>query len=120
MTTSGAAALWLLNLVLDTFGQVAFKSAARTPAFAQELGWLSLARQPLVWLGLACYCVEFFSWLAFLSLVPLSIAVLLASINIVSVMLAARWLFGEHGGPLRTAGILLIAAGVAIVGLGAP
>lgn len=110
-----AAALWLLNLALDTTGQVAFKAAARAPHAGD---WLSLLRSRLVLLGILCYCVEFVTWLAFLSLVPLSVAVLLASVNVVAVMLAGRWIFGEHGGALRTSGILLIAAGVAAVGLG--
>ena len=110
-----AAALWLLNLALDTTGQVAFKAAARAPDSGR---WLTLLRSRLVWLGLACYGVEFVTWLAFLTLVPLSIAILLASTNVISVMLAGRLLFGERPGALRTAGIVLIAAGVAAVGLG--
>lgn len=106
------AALWLLNLLLDTAGQLAFKAAA-----SGGEGWLRMARRPWVWLGIACYCIEFFTWLAFLTLVPLSVAVLLSSVNVVSVMLAGRWLFGERLSPLRSAGMVLIACGVALVGL---
>jgi multidrug transporter EmrE-like cation transporter len=51
-------------------------------------------------------------------LVPLSEGVLLGSINIVAVMIAGRLLFAEKLSPLRTFGILLIAAGVAVVGIG--
>ncbi len=63
------------------------------------------------------YVAEFLVWLAFLSLVPLSDGVLLGSINIVAVMIAGRFLFREKLSPMRVAGILLVSAGVAVVGL---
>ena len=112
-------ALWLLNLVLDTAGQLAFKGAAARPAARGTAGWLGLARDPRVHVGVGCYCAEFVGWLAFLTRVPLSTAVLLSSLNIVTVMLGGRLLFGEPGGRLRTTGILLVAAGVALAGAGA-
>jgi hypothetical protein len=39
--------------------------------------------------------IEFLVWIAFLSLIPLSEGVLLGSINIVAIMIAGRFLFGE-------------------------
>ncbi len=112
--------LWLANIVLDTFGQVSFKAAAA----GQDLGiglarWKAMARRPWIWAGVGCYVGEFVVWLAFLSLVDLSEGVLLGSINIVAVMIAGRVLFAEKFSPLRTVGILLIAIGVAVVGIGA-
>jgi len=44
--------------------------------------------------------------------------VLLAALNIVAIMIAGRVLFHEHLTPLRVTGILLVAAGVVIVGAG--
>ena len=114
-----AFALWLLNLVLDTGGQLAFKGAAARASPATFAGWLRTLRDPLVQVGVTCYVVEFAGWLAFLTLVPLSTAVLLSSLNIVTVTIAGRLLFDEPGGRLRTAGILLVTAGVALAGLGA-
>ncbi|MEO8459045.1 MAG: EamA family transporter [Dokdonella sp.] len=112
--------LWLLNILLDTVGQLAFKAAAAQPALGDGIArWKRMGRQPWIWVGIGCYVGEFVVWLAFLSLMPLSQGVLLGSINIVAVMLAGRILFGERLSPLRTLGILLIAAGVAVVGLGA-
>lgn len=110
-------ALWSANIVLDTVGQLAFKAAA---VGAPKAGprWRSLARQPYLWLGLACYVGEFVAWIAFLSLVPLSEGVLLGSINIVAVMIAGRLLFTERLTRMRVCGILLVAAGVALVGVG--
>ncbi|MEO5621847.1 MAG: EamA family transporter [Dokdonella sp.] len=111
--------LWLLNIVLDTFGQLSFKAAASGADLGEGLArWKAMARRPWIWCGIACYVGEFLAWLAFLSLLPLSEGVLLGSINIVAVMIAGRLLFGEKLSPLRTLGIALIAGGVAIVGLG--
>jgi drug/metabolite transporter (DMT)-like permease len=109
--------LWLLNVLLDTFGQLSFKAAAAAPGLGEGTArWRAMARRPWIWIGLGCYVGEFLVWLAFLSLVPLSEGVLLGSINIVAVMIAGRILFNEKFSPLRTAGILLVAAGVAVVG----
>jgi len=111
--------LWLLNILLDTFGQLSFKAAAAQEGLGDGLArWKAMARRPWIWIGVGCYVGEFLVWLAFLSLVPLSEGVLLGSINIVAVMIAGRFLFGEKLSPLRTVGILLVAAGVAVVGLG--
>ena len=114
------AVLWLLNVLTDSGGQLAFKAAAAHPAANESEGlarWQAMARQPWLWIGVACYGAEFLLWLAFLSLVPLSEGVLLGSINIVAIMVAGRVLFGERLSPLRVAGILLVSAGVAVVGL---
>ncbi|MDR2012064.1 MAG: EamA family transporter [Rhodanobacter sp.] len=113
------ATLWLLNILLDTFGQLSFKAAAAGPELGEGFArWKAMAVRPWIWLGIGSYVAEFLIWLAFLSLVPLSEGVLLGSINIVAVMIAGRWLFDEKFSPLRTLGILLVAAGVAVVGFG--
>ncbi|VCU69308.1 4-amino-4-deoxy-L-arabinose-phosphoundecaprenol flippase subunit ArnE [Pigmentiphaga humi] len=112
------ALLWTLNVLVDTGGQLAFKAAASHPAGGSGLQyWRQLAARPWIWIGIGCYILEFVVWLAFLSLVPLSEGVLLGSINIVAIMIAGRFLFNERLTPLRVAGIALIAAGVAVVGI---
>lgn len=111
--------LWAANLVLDTGGQLAFKAAASDEAAGDGLArWRYMLGRPWIWTGIGCYVVEFVVWVAFLSLVPLSQGVLLGSINIVAIMIAGRVLFRERLSPLRVTGILLVAAGVAIVGAG--
>ncbi len=112
-------ALWIANVVLDTGGQLAFKAAAGDERAGDGLArWRYMLARPWLWTGIACYVAEFVVWIAFLSLVPLSEGVLLGSINIVAIMLAGRVLFHERLSPLRVTGILLVAAGVAIVGAG--
>ncbi|EQD66179.1 membrane protein containing DUF6, transmembrane, partial [mine drainage metagenome] len=54
----------------------------------------------------------------FLSLVPLAEGVLLATLNMVTIMLGGRFLFGEKLTPRRLLGVGLIAAGVILVGVG--
>jgi drug/metabolite transporter (DMT)-like permease len=123
MPTNGSisvlvAGLWLLNVVLDTGGQLAFKAAAGDPAAGDGLArWKYMAQRPWLWLGVACYVIEFLVWIAFLSLIPLSQGVLLGSINIVAIMVAGRFLFGEKLTRLRVAGIVLVTLGVTIVGV---
>ena|SRR5579883_483131 len=110
---------WLLNVTFDTGGHLAFKAAAAHPDAGDGLErWKAMAQQPWIWIGVGCFVAEFVVWQAFLSLVPLSQGVLLGSINIVAVMIAGRWLFGEKFTPMRVLGSTLIAAGVAIVGAG--
>ena len=125
MPTNGSisalvAGLWLLNVIVDTCGQLAFKAAAGDRAAGDGLArWKYMAARPWLWLGVGCYVIEFLVWIAFLSLIPLSEGVLLGSINIVAIMIAGRFLFGERLTRLRVIGISLVTLGVVIVGLAA-
>lgn len=113
------ATLWLLNVTLDTGGQLAFKAAAGDPNAGDGMArWRYMAARPWIWIGIVAYIAEFLLWIAFLSLIDLSEGVLLGSINIVVIMIAGRILFREKLTPMRVAGILLVTAGVAVVGLG--
>ena len=111
--------LWLLNVTVDTVGQLAFKAAARDSVGHSGLRqWRVMLGRPWIWLGVGSYVLEFVLWLAFLALVPLSVGVMLGSINVVVIMLAGRLWFNEALSRWRLAGILLIAAGVGVVGIG--
>ena len=110
--------LWVLNVLVDSGGQLAFKAAASEPGHRNGTErWRFMLARPWLWVGIACYVAEFLVWLAFLSLVPLSDGVLLGSINIVAIMILGRVLFREKLAPMRVAGIVLVSIGVAIVGL---
>ena len=110
--------LWILNVLVDSGGQLAFKAAASEPGHRNGTErWRFMLARPWLWVGIACYVAEFLVWLAFLSLVPLSDGVLLGSINIVAIMILGRVLFREKLAPMRVAGIALVSIGVAIVGL---
>ncbi|MDL5037085.1 EamA family transporter [Comamonas resistens] len=110
--------LWVLNVLVDSGGQLAFKAAASEPGDRDGMErWRFMLARPWLWVGIACYVAEFLVWLAFLSLVPLSDGVLLGSINIVAIMILGRVLFREKLAPMRVVGIVLVSIGVAIVGL---
>ena len=110
--------LWILNVLVDSGGQLAFKAAASEPGHRNGTErWRFMLARPWLWVGIACYVAEFLVWLALLSLVPLSDGVLLGSINIVAIMILGRVLFREKLAPMRVVGIVLVSIGVAIVGL---
>ena len=110
-----ATALWLINILVDTAGHLSFKAAANKKAAGS---WLTMLRSVYLWIGIVCFCLEFAVWFALLSLIPLSQAVLVGSINIVVLMIAGRLLFRERLDRMRVGGMVLIAAGVALAGGG--
>ena len=107
---------WIANILLDTAGHLAFKSAAVTEHDIELQRWKMMLSSPPLWIGIGCFGLEFGVWFALLSLVPLSLAMLIGSINIVVVMLAGRLLFQERLDRLRVTGMWLIAIGVALAG----
>ncbi len=115
-----AIVLWIANIFLDTAGHLAFKSAAVSddddPNDAGLRRWKRMLSSPPLWAGIICFCLEFAVWFALLSVIPLSQAMLIGSINIVVVMLAGRVLFQERLDGMRIAGMTLIAVGVALAG----
>ncbi|MDR0881122.1 MAG: EamA family transporter [Candidatus Adiutrix sp.] len=113
-----AIIIWVVNITLDTAGQLSFKAAAvQSSAHSGLDNWRDMAGHPWIWLGVLCYIGEFICWVAFLSLVDLSMGVMLASINIVAIMVAGRIFFAEKLTRWRLAGLVLVTAGVALVGL---
>lgn len=111
-----AILFWTMNIVLDTAGHLAFKSAAITDHDIELKRWKIMLSSPMLWCGVACFILQFGVWFALLSLVPLSLAVLIASINIVAVMLAGYFFLSEPLSRRHVTGICLIAVGVAIAG----
>ena len=105
-----AIVVWIANVLADTAGRLAFKFVATRPRKFYS---------PVLWGGVACFGLEFVLWLLLLRLIPLSQAVLVASMNIVTVAVAGRLVFGERLDALRTTGIALIAIGVALAGAAA-
>ena len=107
---------WITNILLDTAGHLAFKSAAITEHEAELQRWKMMLSSPPLWIGIVCFGLEFGVWFALLSLIPLSLAMLIGSINIVVVMLAGRLMFRERLDGMRVTGMWLIAIGVALAG----
>ena len=115
-----ATLLWILNLICVTAGHLSLKAGATAVApDAHGLErWKIMTKGFWVWFGVTAFAAEFLLWLAFLSLVPLSLAVLVGSIDSLAVSVGGRIAFGEALSLRRTGCISLIALGVALVGWG--
>jgi multidrug transporter EmrE-like cation transporter len=108
--------VWLLNIVVDTVGHIAFKHAAITEHENELLRWKNMLSTLPIWVGIFCFCLEFVLWLVLLSILPLSLGVLLSGFNTAAIMIAGRVVFKEMLDPLRIIGITFITVGVALVG----
>lgn len=117
--TPFAFALLSVVVIGNTAGQLLLKAASvRADRAGEASQWYALLRDPLLWLGLVIYVAEFFLWLAFLSVVPLWLGVMIACIDIPMVMIGGRIFFGEHITAPRILAITMIAVGVLLVGWG--
>lgn len=114
-----ATLLWAGNLVCDVVGQLAFKAASLAPGEETGLArWRRMLLGRWLWVGIGAFVGEFFLWIAFLSVVPLSLGVLVGSVDIVLVMLGGRICFEEAITGRRALAAGLITAGVVLVGWG--
>lgn len=116
-------ALILLAVVVvgNTAGQLMLKAASMRADRNETIPhWQALALDPMLWIALTIYGAEIFIWLAFLSLVPLWQGVMVASIDILMVMIGGRIFFDEKITGGRVVAIGLIAVGVVLVGGGGP
>jgi multidrug transporter EmrE-like cation transporter len=104
-----AAAQLLLKAGTNAIGRFDFALANVLP-----IG-LSVAREPHILGGLACYVVSVVVWILALSRVEVSIAYPMLSPGYVVNAAAAWLLFGEDVNLLRMTGIFVIIAGVVLV-----
>ncbi|MEO8316477.1 MAG: hypothetical protein ABI645_16990 [Pseudomonadota bacterium] len=113
--------LLIVCLTCDAAGQLSFKQAASKVSASEsnwQVRWRQFAAEPWIWAGIAFFVLEFFLWLAVLSLLPLSQGILLGSASTLVILIAGRVFFVERLGPMKVLGASLIALGVAVVGLG--
>jgi drug/metabolite transporter (DMT)-like permease len=113
-----ATILWMLNLACVTAGHLLLKAVATVPESQGAGRWAVMLKDSRVWVGVATFAAEFLLWLAFLSLVPLSLAVLMGSLDTLAVAAGGRIFFGETLTVRRIVSTSLIAFGVALVGWG--
>lgn len=119
-----SVALILVSIVLAIAGQLTLKSGmveigriGRRQVAAPAQTVARVAREPRVWAGLVLYSISAVFWLVVLSRVPLSVAYPFVGLSYLVVVALSRFLFHEHVPALRWLGVLVIAAGVALVGL---
>jgi drug/metabolite transporter (DMT)-like permease len=76
----------------------------------------TIARRRLLFLGVSCNAVSFFTFMALVQREPLSFAVPASAASFVIETLLAKFVLHERIGPRRTAGALAVLAGVVLVG----
>ena len=117
-------ALLITSVVFATAGQITLKSAmnrvgrigtAQVTAAADTA--LRMAREPLLWIGLALFGISALFWLVVLSHVPLSLAYPVVGISYIFVVIFSRLVLHEHIPTLRWIGALVVAMGIALIGL---
>ncbi|MNX53811.1 putative 4-amino-4-deoxy-L-arabinose-phosphoundecaprenol flippase subunit ArnE [compost metagenome] len=115
-------ALILASVLVGVFGQLFLKAGvsklgtiggAAMANLPHLLG--SVATNPLIIAGLACYGLGAAIWIIVLSRVDLSLAYPMLGLGYVFVLLTSWLLFGEAVTPLRWLGALMIVAGVVLV-----
>jgi drug/metabolite transporter (DMT)-like permease len=109
--------VWIFNIIVDTVGHMAFKRAAIIEHETEWQRWKKMISLYPLWIGIACFCLEFALWLVLLSVLPLSLGVLLGAINMVAIIFAGRVIFRELLDPMRILGMVFITLGVALVGV---
>lgn len=123
MSSLLSLAVLVISVGFAIAGQYTLKSAmnhigrfgsAEAQAAGEYIG--RAARQPRLWLGLALFGVSAAFWLIVLSRVDLSIAYPFVGVSYVAVVLIGRFLLHEHVPGLRWIGVVVVAAGIAIIG----
>jgi multidrug transporter EmrE-like cation transporter len=116
-----AFALIITGVLLNAAAQLLLKAgvaAVGTINLQGEHLWRAgrtLAFEPHILGGLACYVASVVLWILALSRVEVSIAYPMLSIGYIVTALAAWYLFGENLNAVRMTGIVVIIAGVYLV-----
>ena len=113
--------LFALTVVLDVFGQTAFKLGL--DRLHQDEGlvfWRAVARSPWIGAGFAGYCVEAVSWMYVIGHAPLTVVGPMAAMSYVGAVLSGRLFLGETPKPRRwiAAGLVTLGAGMVGASLG--
>ena len=102
----------MLKSAMDRVGRI---GTAQVTAFGDTIS--RAAKEPRLWIGLFLFGLSAVFWLVVLSRVSLSIAYPFASLSYVGIVLLDKYVMNEPVPPLRWAGVAIIAAGIALVGL---
>ncbi len=117
-------ALLIVSVVFAIAGQLTLKSAmeevgrigAREVSAASETIKRAI-KQPRLWIGLTLFGISALFWLVVLSRVPLSVAYPFVGVSYILIVAFSRLFLHEHVPTLRWIGVIVVALGIAIVGL---
>jgi drug/metabolite transporter (DMT)-like permease len=114
--------VWLglsITIVLDTIVQMVWKSAVlavpRLAGFTETVH--TLAVQPVFYLLLTLFGVQFICWILLLARADLSYAQPITALSFISVAACSVVFFGEKVGVMRMGGIAMILAGVWLISI---
>jgi multidrug transporter EmrE-like cation transporter len=122
--TGATFAMIVVGVLLNAAAQLLIKAGTRVlgvidvQAGALAGSAVSVATQPFVLAGLACYVFSVGIWIAALSRVEVSVAYPMLSLGYIVNMIAAWALFGEALTPAKVAGTLIILVGVVVLARG--
>ena len=116
--TAPAWLLFSLTVLLDVFGQTAFKLGLERMADGLEGAafWRAVATSPWIVAGFLGYCVEAVSWMYVLGHAPLSIVGPMAALSYVGAVVTGRLVLGERPRARRWIGAGLVTLGAGLVG----
>jgi len=104
-------------VTLMSGGQLLFrKTALAAPSLATWNGLSALILNPLFLLALVMYAAATLLWVGVLQQVPLSRAYAFTALSFVIVPIASILLFGEAATPRLGAGLVLVIAGLILIG----
>jgi drug/metabolite transporter (DMT)-like permease len=109
--------LFALTVVLDVFGQTAFKLGLDRLGDREGLAfWRAMTRSPWIAVGFLGYCVEAAAWMYVLGHAPLSVVGPMAALSYVGAVLSGRLFLGERPRARRWIAAGLITLGAGLVG----
>lgn len=118
------ALLLLFSVGFATAGQLVLKEAmervgrigtAQVNAAGDTIA--RLASEPRLWIGLTLFGISAMFWLVVLSHVPLSVAYPVVGISYIVIVAFSRFVRHEEVPMLRWLGVVVIACGIALIGL---
>lgn len=114
-------ALILISTLCSVFGQLTLKSGMQRIARLQASSSVivQIVTSPWVIVGLGIYGCGVLFWLMALSRLDVSFVYPFASLSYVGIIIGSHFLFKEHISRSRLIGILVIIAGVSVIGLSA-
>ena len=110
--------LFFMTVILDVWGQTAFKLGLdRTPKHLEGIAfWKAVAFNPWVVGGFAGYCIEACCWMFVMGHAPMSVVGPMAATSYVGAVISGKLFLGEVAGRRRWIGAGLVTIGAALVG----
>ena len=110
--------LWLgVALAMEVAREIFFKLGALRSENQGRGGYLMrILAARFVWMGFACWGIEIITWIHVLSHMPLSVAFPVMSLCYCGTIIASKYVLKEHVSQRKLLGIMLITAGVAVIG----